>query len=433
MPRGEVNLGGADHVAPLIELTLDAPPNGRQRSCPAKASAWLLLRRKMVMGASVALLLLVAAATALLFAARHSAGKSAPASKPRASLPRGLSAMYLDVYNQTNCFDVCFGSFTEQANSASPAGRALLSATVKMSAAGYPGGGIQGGIMAASPDAIFSSPIDNSTGVVAMAPRDGSPVRLVALHRGKRWPASAMSHDLYIAHLEWDSSGVGQLYALVIPTSAGPLDSSWGGYCAIDVNTGAADWVGAFPMHEVAIFVTPVSGFDPASGTIYTAAMTQLGIERVYSFTRRANGSFAASTSWDVAGFGLNASLAGLAINPGKLPVAVINPIDEQSVPAGAPTGGPVVLQLLPGSQVRTLYDFGPDLIVLSAYLGTTTGGDNSVAILLGDESPQKTPWHGARATLAIVPLDLGSKPVLRLDIVPLFAPESFAGLVYLP
>ena len=430
MPRGEVNRDGADHAAPLIELTLDAQPNGSRPSCPAKASAWLFLRRKMAMGASVALLLLVvvAAATALRFAGRHSAGNSVPATKPKAGLPRGLSAMYLDVSNQTNCLDVCFGSFTEQTDSAFPAGGALLSATVKMSAAGYPGGGIQGGIMAVSPDAVFSSPVDNSTGVVAIAPRDGSPVRLVALHRGKRWPANAMRHDLYIAHLEWDSSGHGQLYALLHPSA----DSSWSGYCAIDCTTGAADWVGAFPAHEVAVVVTAVSGFDPASGTIYTAAMTRLGTERVYSFTRRANGSFAASTSWDVAGFGRNASLAGLAINPGKLPVAVINPIDEQSDPAGAPTGGPVLLQLLPGSEVRTLYDFGPDMIELSAYLGTTTGGDDSVAIVLGDKSPPTPPWHGARATLAIVPLDLGSRPVLRLDVVPLFDPDDFAALVYL-
>jgi hypothetical protein len=71
-------------------------------------------------------------------------------------------------------------------------------------------------------------------------------------------------------------------------------------------------------------------------------------------------------------------------------------------------------------------------MIELSAYLGTTTGGDDSVAIVLGDKSPPTPPWHGARATLAIVPLDLGSRPVLRLDVVPLFDPDDFAALVYL-
>ena len=125
--------------------------------------------------------------------------------------------------------------------------------------------------------------------------------------------------------------------------------------------------------------------------------------------------------------------MAGLAINPGKTPVAVVNPIDEGSTPAGAPTGGPVVLQLMDDYTVQTLYDFGPDMILFSAVLGGSTGGDSSVAIILDDSSLPTPPWEGDKAVLAIVPLDLESRPVRRLDVAPLFSPDSFGGLVYLP
>ena len=359
-----------------------------------------------------------------------------------AVLPQGLSAMYLDVLNATNCHDVCFGSFNGLTDPSLPVGQVLLSSTLNMSEAGYNPASIDSGILTVSPDAVFSAIPDfeggdppvaaNLSNVVFMTPRDGSAVRIIKLHRGDGWPAKAMSNDLHIVHVNWDSSGNGQLHALLQETGmasgAGP---SWGGYCTIDVATGAADWVGAFPMHDIFLFVGAVSAFDPTSSTIYTTVLTRLGDERVYSFTCCTNGAFAASTTWVVGGLARNASLAGLAVCPGKPPVAVVNPIDEQSTPAGASTGGPKVLQLLPDSTTQTLYDFGPDMILFSASLGGTIGADDSVVILLDDSSPATPPWQGDKAVLAIVPLDLESGPVRRLDVAPRMDADSFAGLVY--
>ena len=57
--------------------------------------------------------------------------------------------------------------------------------------------------------------MSNLTNVVFMAPKDGSAVRMIKLSRGKGWPAKAMSKDIYITQLEWDTSSGGQLYALL--------------------------------------------------------------------------------------------------------------------------------------------------------------------------------------------------------------------------
>lgn len=281
--------------------------------------------------------------------------------------------------------------------------------------------------------------VSNLTNVVFMAPKDGSAVRMIKLSRGKGWPAKAMSKDIYITQLEWDTSSGGQLYALLEETGMAPgVAPSWGGYCAVDVQTGTADWLGAFPVHEVLMCVGAVSGFDSATGTFYTAALTLLGNERIDAYTL-SGGAFSAAGSWEVAGVGLNASLAGLAINSGHPPVVVVNPIDPTSTPAGAPTGGPVLKTLLPDNKVGTLYNFGEDEILLSAILGGTTGAQGSVAFLLDDSSLPTPPWAGDKAVLGIVPLDPEDGPARHLlDVAPLFdtfgpamSPDNFAALSY--
>ena len=365
------------------------------------------------------------------------AGSAPPSAPPE--LP-GLGALYLDVAATTGCKDACFGGLRPL--TIGPVGQVLVEPAVAMSQAGYPPVIDGGNALALSATSIFSAlpdlelgdpPVNNLTNVLFVTSRtDGRPVRTVPLRRGEGWPAKAMGHELYISQLEWDNA-TSTLYALLYETGLAPgVEPKWAGYCSIDPTSGAADWVADFPIHETLLMVSAVSGFDSASSTIYSSALTLLLEERVWAFSMK-SGSLVGS--WGVGGASKNASLMGLAILGGEPPVAVLQPMDPDSKPeAGALTGGPRIASLLPGGNTSTLYDFGPftEDMMLSATLGGSTGADGSVVMILDDHSLPTPPWAGDKAVLAVFPLGADA-PSMRLDLVPTFEPDSVAGLVALP
>lgn len=84
MPRAT----GVQLDGPLIEPTTGGSnSDSSRRPCPARVSEWLLLRKKLALGASVVLLVLVAASMGLQSAGRQDSGKRVPPSKEHRPTP----------------------------------------------------------------------------------------------------------------------------------------------------------------------------------------------------------------------------------------------------------------------------------------------------------------------------------------------------------
>lgn len=374
---------------------------------------------------------MVLAAGAFLLASLPSVVAAAP-------LPGGLSALFMDSFNATGqCAGVCFGAFSALTPGGGTDGQVLVTPTVPIANDGYASDGIDAGLLAVSPTAIYAATpsFDGKTNTVYVAPLDGSPARSMNLTRGQGWPPSATDLDIFITQLDWDSEDQ-VLYALLTqigqPPGVGP---TWSGYCVVDTQTGAADWLGEFPLKGVMVMVGGVSGYDPAARLIYSAGITIAGHEMIWAFSiGDKNRGFRAEGSWHVGGAGMNNSLAGLAINKGQPPVAVVNPIVATAGPnQGKPAGGPRLLSLLENGQLSTLYDYGPFTaeMILQANLGCVIGAANAVVMLLDDGTVPTPPWNGHMSTLAVVPLDHDTTGPQRWQTVPTFSPDDFAGLVY--
>ena len=383
-----------------------------------------------------------------------------------------LGGLYLDTANVTACHDVCFGGFAPLV----PGVSSLIVPTLPLSERGLPAV-LDGGIVTVSPTQLFTAlpdlmvgnpAIANLTDKLFIAGRssrsDSALVKMVTITRGDGWPAHANKLGILISQLEWGDEGGdgGTLYALLLQFGQPPgVEPAWGGYCAIDAETGKASWLGDFPVKESLVMVEGgTSGY--ADGVIYSAFISSLGKETVVGFQLGPDSRvFKRVGTWVVGGLGTSCgvsgwecSLGGVGLVTGLLPrghtaVAVVNPVHKDT---GVTMANPVLLSLtpLPGKlgltgNVTQLFDFGPFTTtqMLECALGGVAGGgiasmDGTLSFLGADKTLPTPPWGGDRADLVTVNLltcgkGEGHACASQTEITPTFTPDSFGALVTVP